>query len=195
MHDCTSLRSENGLLLKCQHNCPSWSLVYLGVVLHFQHFFLFVSPRAWKSSHGNFLNSKATSLQSFWRKWQVLGVTGVLLPKSENLGPNAFCSSLHFTLEHFNCTAFQWKMLSRPKFANQREFSNKDRASESLGRLRLILRLIGEWRDAAANPCLVAYQQKGLVSLFLSSLCLGIFPPRLSIRKGIIPHSTCIRKK
>lgn len=126
---------------------------------------------------------------------EVLGVTGVLLPKSENLGPNAFCSSLHFTLEHFNCTAFQWKMLSRPKFANQREFSNKERPSESLGRLRLILRLIGEWRDATANPCLVAYQEKGLVSLFLSSLCLGISPFPLSIRKGIIPHSTCIRKK
>lgn len=100
-----------------------------------------------------------------------------------------------FTLEHFNCTAFQWKMLSRPKFANQREFSNKERPSESLGRLRLILRLIGEWRNATANPCLVAYQEKGLVSLFLSSLCLGISPSPLSIRKGIIPHSTCIRKK
>lgn len=66
---------------------------------------------------------------------------------------------------------------------------------ESLGRLHLILGLIGEWRDATANPCLVAYQQKGLVSLFLPSLCLGISPLPLSIRKGIIPHSTCIRKK
>lgn len=55
-------------------------------------------------------------------------MTAVLLPKSENLGPNAFCSALHFTAEHFNCTAFQWKMLSGPNFANQSEFSNKERA-------------------------------------------------------------------
>lgn len=34
-------------------------------------------------------------------------------------------------------------------------------------------------RYGSANPCLVAYEKKGLVFLFLSSLCLGIFPPSL----------------
>lgn len=57
------------------------------------------------------------------------GVTGGLLPTSENLGHGTFCGSLHFTRgEQLNCAAVQGKMLSRPKCTNQGEVSSAGKA-------------------------------------------------------------------
>lgn len=179
MHDCTSLRSENGLLLKCQHNCPSWSLVYLEVFYIFSASFLFVSPLQEHKDPAlvNFQNSKKDFPLDMLGKTANIGSVQISGPQEWKFKSNTICRSSQYTSKQFNCTVIQWKTPSWPKFTRQKEFSSKENACQGnlLGRLYLILKLIGEWErpPVYANPCC---WWKGDVSCFLFPFS---FPPNV----------------
>lgn len=198
MHDCTSLRSENGLLLKRQHNCPSWSSVSLQVLLHLQRFLLSVSPLQEHTDPVlvHFQNLKKDFPWDVLRKMANIGGIPKFGPPSENL--SLIPSAVLRRTPQSNRIALSSNGKRPPDLNSHTRKSflaRKICQGNVLGSLYLILKLTGEWERLRFMLILVE-DEKGLFPFSLLPNVKAL-PLCLSIRKGTIlhPHSTCVQRK